>query len=80
MLARMWSKENNPPLLVGLQMNNHSGNQSDSFSQNWKYFYLKTQLYHSWVYTQKISIIQQGHLLNYVHSSFNHNSHKLEQP
>jgi hypothetical protein len=22
MLARMWSKENNPPLLVGLQMNN----------------------------------------------------------
>jgi hypothetical protein len=26
---------------------NHSGNQSGSSSENWKYFYLKTYLYHS---------------------------------
>ena len=33
---------------------NHNGKNSDSSSENWKYFYLKTQLYHYWEYTQKI--------------------------
>jgi hypothetical protein len=44
---------------------NHFGNKSGNFSENWEKFYLKTQLYHSWAYT-----IPQGHLLNYIHSSF----------
>jgi hypothetical protein len=32
---------------------NHSGNQSEGSSENWKYIYLKTQLYYSWENTQK---------------------------
>jgi hypothetical protein len=33
---------------------NHSENQSGGSSEDWKYIYLKTQLYHSWEYTQSI--------------------------
>jgi hypothetical protein len=33
---------------------NHFGNQSGGSLKNWKYFYLKTQLYHYWAYIQKI--------------------------
>jgi hypothetical protein len=33
---------------------NHSGNQSGISSEIWTYYYLKTQLYHFWIYTQKI--------------------------
>ena len=33
---------------------NHSGNQSGGFLENWNYIYLKTQLYHSYAYTQKM--------------------------
>jgi hypothetical protein len=32
----------------------HSGNQSGRSSENRTYYYLRTQLYHSWAYTQKI--------------------------
>jgi hypothetical protein len=54
------------------------GNQYGSFSENWKSTYLKTQLY-SPGYTPKVcSTIPQGHLLNYVHSSFICNSQTLE--
>jgi hypothetical protein len=28
---------------------NHSRNQSGGFTKNWEQFYLKTQLYYSWV-------------------------------
>ena len=54
---------------------NHSGKFSGSFSENWNYFYQKTQQYHSLVYTQKIP---QGHVLHYVHISFICNRQKLE--
>jgi hypothetical protein len=33
---------------------NHSENQSGGSSENFKEIYLKTQLYHSWDYTQKM--------------------------
>jgi hypothetical protein len=33
---------------------NHSGNQYGSSSENWTEYYLRTQLYHSWAYTQKM--------------------------
>jgi hypothetical protein len=33
---------------------NHNGYQSGGFSENWKQLYLKTQIYHSGAYTQKI--------------------------
>jgi hypothetical protein len=33
---------------------NPSGNHSGASLENWKYFYLKTELYHSWAYTQKM--------------------------
>jgi hypothetical protein len=32
---------------------NHSGNQCGRSSENCKYIYLKTQVYHSWAYIQK---------------------------
>jgi hypothetical protein len=32
---------------------NHSGNKSGSSLENWTYYFLRTQLYHSWAYTQK---------------------------
>jgi hypothetical protein len=41
-------KEQQPSIAGGIaNWYNHSGNQSDSSSENWKYIYLKTQLYHS---------------------------------
>jgi hypothetical protein len=33
---------------------NHSGNQFGGSSENWTYFYQKTQQHHFWVYTQKM--------------------------
>jgi len=33
---------------------NHSGNQSGGSSENWTFHYLRTQLYLSWAYIQKI--------------------------
>jgi hypothetical protein len=48
----MWRKKNTPPLLVRIQAGkNHFGNQSDGSWENWKQFYLKTQLHHYWAYT-----------------------------
>jgi hypothetical protein len=31
---------------------NHSQSQSGDSSENWTYYYMRTQLYHSWAYTQ----------------------------
>jgi hypothetical protein len=33
---------------------NHPGNQFCIFSERSTYYYLRTQLYHSWAYTQKM--------------------------
>jgi hypothetical protein len=33
---------------------NNSGNQFGGSSENWTKYYLKTQQYHSWAYTQKM--------------------------
>jgi hypothetical protein len=33
---------------------NRSGNQSGSSPENYTQYYLRTQLYHSWAYTQKM--------------------------
>jgi hypothetical protein len=33
---------------------NHVGNQYDHSSENWTQCYLRTQLYYSWAYTQKM--------------------------
>jgi hypothetical protein len=33
---------------------NHSGNQFGDSSENWAQYYLRTQQYHSWAYTQKM--------------------------
>jgi hypothetical protein len=56
----------------------YSRNQSVVFSENWKLFYLKTQLYHSWTYNQRMSTKSQGHMLHYDYSSLICNSQKLE--
>jgi hypothetical protein len=41
-----------PP--TGSPSSSASGNPSGGSSKNWKYIYLKTQLYHSWEYIQKM--------------------------
>jgi hypothetical protein len=41
---------------------NHSGSQSGGSSENWK-----TQLYHSWEYTQKMPHHAQKHMFHYIH-------------
>jgi hypothetical protein len=33
---------------------NHSGNYSGGSTENCTYYYLRFQLYHAWVYTQKM--------------------------
>jgi hypothetical protein len=41
---------------------NHPGNQFGSSSENWTYYYLRTQLYLSWAYTQKIfQLVRRTH-------------------
>jgi hypothetical protein len=40
---------------------NHVGNQFGHCSENSEEFYLQTQLYHSWAYTQKMLHHIQGH-------------------
>jgi len=37
-----------------INLDKHLGNQFDCLTDNWEYFYLKTQLYHSWAYSQKM--------------------------
>ncbi|KAL6072890.1 hypothetical protein STEG23_002114 [Scotinomys teguina] len=59
---------------------NHYGKQYGEFSENWESFFLQTQPYHSWAYTQRMPSHTQGHMLNYVHSSFICNSQNLKQP
>ena len=55
---------------------NPSGNQPHSSSENWKQSYLKTQLYHSLTYTQKIlHHITRTHAA-LVHSRLIYNSQK----
>jgi hypothetical protein len=57
---------------------NQSGNQSGDFSENWTwYYYLRTQLYHSWAYIQKM--FQQGQMFHYIYSSLIYNSQKVER-
>ena len=54
------------------------GNQYGDSLEIWESIYLKIQLYHSWAYTQRHSILLPQHLLNHAHSGFIHNSQKLE--
>ena len=71
MLVRMWSKENTLPLLVGVQTCTATLKINMLISQKTGgSIYLRTQLNHSWVYTQGCSIIPQRHLLNCVHINF----------
>jgi hypothetical protein len=81
MLEQIWSKGNTPPLLVAgsASLYNQFSNQFDDLSENWELIYLKTQLYHSWTYTQKMLYQPQRYLLNCAHSSFICNSHERKQ-
>jgi hypothetical protein len=43
---------------------NHYGNQFGDSSENWTYYYLRTQLYHSCIYTQKMfHLVIRTHVL-----------------
>jgi hypothetical protein len=55
----------------------HSVNQSGDYSESWKYIYLKTQLYHSWEYTQKMP---QEHMFHYVHRNLICERQSQKQP
>ena len=56
---------------------NHFAIQPEGVSENWQWFYPKTQLNYSWAYTQKM-LLPQGHLVNSAHYSIICNSQKLE--
>jgi hypothetical protein len=48
-------KEEHSSIAVGIaRWYNHSGNQFGGSSENWTYYYLRTQQYHSWACTQKM--------------------------
>jgi hypothetical protein len=49
----------------------HYRNQSGISSENWKEFYLMTQVYQSWAYTQKMLHYITEHVPHYAHSSLN---------
>ena len=82
MLLRMWSKGNNSFIAGGSEnLFNHLENQLCVCvcAEKQKKFYLKTQLYHQWAYTQMMLRYPTKHLLHYVHRSFIHNRQKLER-
>jgi len=77
MLARMWSKENTPPLMVGVPTCTAIMKINVSSLENGELIYLRpsyTTLSHK---PKERPILQQGHLLNHVHCSFVHNNQKL---
>jgi hypothetical protein len=77
MLVRMWSKGNTTPLLVGVQNCSHLGNQSARFSENWDEFSQDPAILHLDIYPKDAPLYHR-HLFNYAHSSFIHDSQKLE--
>jgi hypothetical protein len=62
MLLRLWSKGHTPPVLVQIQTCTTTLESQFGLSENWEELYLKTQLYHSWTYTQKMSHYTTGTL------------------
>jgi hypothetical protein len=55
MLAKDLEKEEHFSIFVGIVIwYNHSGNQFGGPSENWIQYYLRTQLYHSWAYSEKM--------------------------
>jgi hypothetical protein len=79
MKARMQRKENISPIAGGIANQcNHNGNGTGLSSENWKWIYLKTQLFHSWAYTQRCPTMPQGHMFHYVHSGLICDDQKLE--
>jgi hypothetical protein len=59
-------------------LDNHYRNQYVSSSENWKLIYLKTQLFHSWAYTQNTLHHTIRKLAHHIPSGFIHNSQKLQ--
>ncbi|KAL6075111.1 hypothetical protein STEG23_022550, partial [Scotinomys teguina] len=55
----------------------HFGNQYGGSSENWESAYLKTYTTLGHI-SKECSVIPQGHMLNYVHSSVIHNIQNLE--
>jgi hypothetical protein len=46
-------KEEHSSIAGGIaSWDNYLGNQFGGFPENWTQYYLRTQLYHSWAYTQ----------------------------
>lgn len=57
MLGRMWSKGNTSSLLIGVQTCTTTFETNLTFFlflENWEYLYLRTQLYYSWAYIEKM--------------------------
>jgi hypothetical protein len=80
MLVRMWSKENTPPLLVGVKTCTTTLEINLVVSQKTRNSSTSRLSYTTPGHIPKrCSTTPQGQLLNYVHSSFTHNSQKLEK-
>jgi hypothetical protein len=55
MLGEDMEKEEHSSIAGGIaSWYNYSRNQSGSSSENWTYYYLRTQQYYSWAYNQKM--------------------------
>ena len=75
MLERVQNKGNTPPLLVGVQTNTVTVEINMAHSQKTENQYTLTPNNTSpGNIPKRCSVLKQGHLLNYVHSSFIHNS------
>ena len=81
MLERMWGKGNTPLLLVRMQTCTVALETSMAISQKIRKQTTSRPSNTTFGYIPKgYSIIPQGHVLNYVHSSIIHNSQNLNAP
>jgi hypothetical protein len=78
MWERMWRKRNTPPLLVILQTGTTILEINLQVSQNTGNRSMKTKLYHSWEYTQRMSHYTTGHAYHYISSGLICDSQTLE--
>ena len=77
MSVRMWRKRTTPLCWLVCKLVQPLWKSVWHFLRKLEIVLPEDQLYHSWAYTQKI--LQQGHMLHYVHSSLIYNSQKLER-
>ena len=77
---RMWNNQKTPPLQVRVQTCTTTLEFNLEVSQKIDNSSTSQPSHTTPVHIKRCSIISEGHLVNFIHSSFIHNSQKLEQP